>query len=201
MGMLPAAIAIARRHIARADADDARRASRDRRDRIETLLGRPSIFEILREACAGDRPDLSGACGRLGIAVEFRRMQDGLAGWIECDPPRFVVDVGASETKRRLMLAHHLAHWLYDRDIMRAHGGLNDRHGFGSLPGAPFHNPDVGPEAETRANRMAVQLLMPADTVRRLHGEGLDPAGIASRMAVTTKAMLIRLKTVLRHLG
>lgn len=89
-----------------------------------------------------------------------------------------------SGVRRRFTLAHEIAHFLLHREY------LEDE-----LTDDRMYRSRLGDRQERQANKLAAQLLMPANLVRVAWRAGArDVAGLASAFDVSTQAMEIRLK-------
>jgi predicted transcriptional regulator len=98
---------------------------------------------------------------------------------------RYHIDVNRRDSgvRRRFTLAHEIAHFLLHREY------LDDE-----LTDDRMYRSRLGDRMERQANRLAAQLLMPANLVRVAWSAGArDVAGLAGTFDVSAQAMEIRL--------
>jgi Zn-dependent peptidase ImmA (M78 family) len=214
-----AAAVINRRSMREEEDRRAKKACSDRRerdegrdDRIETASERrqkgllpynttqdpgPSgTIQTINAYSRQERPDLDALCADLGLKVLRLKLHPDVTGMIDHDRRLMIVNQDSTSERQRFTLAHQIGHWMYDREALRVHGGSNDGRDYRGIADAPSHNPSIRPQEETRANKMAIHLLMSTDVVSRLHGEGLTTAEIAKRLGTTKASMKIRLETL-----
>lgn len=197
MSIIPMLIPVMRMHARRADEDDARRAARATRYAPADPADRaPSLVELANRHARQVRPDLVGMLSQVGVSVGHAEMPDRVAGRIDAGRRMFLLNARHSATRRRFTLAHQIGHWIWHRPILEEHGGTNDDTHSRSVAGEPFHNPLMTEAEETFANKCAISLIMSEDVVRRLHAEGLDPAGAARLTETTTAMMEIRFRSL-----
>jgi Zn-dependent peptidase ImmA (M78 family) len=130
----------------------------------------------------------------LGIRYDERFMPADESGRIERDDDGYMIVVNATEgeQRRRFTAAHELAHYLLHRDLLHREGHLDRLFGPpGTNPSSPFT-----PRHEVQANRLAADLLMPADAVRAYEEMGLEVGEMARRFGVSPAAMRIRLQSL-----
>jgi Zn-dependent peptidase ImmA (M78 family) len=134
----------------------------------------------------------------LGLSYDEVEMPADQSGEIRYENGRYKILINATEShaRKRFTAAHELAHYLYHRDMLDDVGSLN-RHSdwlFGTRENdaRPFSQ-----QHETEANRIAVQILMPAALVRAEY-ENTDGnvARLAEIFDVSEAAMKIRLKVL-----
>ncbi|MGA1232532.1 MAG: ImmA/IrrE family metallo-endopeptidase [Lutimaribacter sp.] len=134
----------------------------------------------------------------LGLSYDEVEMPAGQSGEIRYENGHYKILINATEShaRRRFTAAHELAHYLYHRDMLDDVGSLN-RHSdwlFGTRENdaRPF-----SPQHETEANRIAAQILMPAEQVRaEFEKANGDIELLADRFDVSEAAMKIRLKVL-----
>lgn len=134
----------------------------------------------------------------LGISYRELPIGSGESGWIERTGDDFEIVVNASdpEARRRFTAAHELAHYLIHRDLMD-HGSRMMRHTdrlYGAIednPNSPFKR-----HHEVQANKLAAQIVMPAQLVRDKFRENPNHVALAAEFEVSAQAMEIRLRTL-----
>jgi len=135
----------------------------------------------------GEAPvDLEGLAAKLGLAVEYAELPSGLSAQLRREGPVYVIRINRRHTapRQRFTLAHMIAHYLLHRDLIGE--GIEDD---------ALYRSGLGPAFESEANRLAAELLMPAELVRRLHRSGLRSAeALAAAFQVSEEAMRIRLE-------
>jgi Zn-dependent peptidase ImmA (M78 family) len=135
----------------------------------------------------------------LGISYREAPISSGESAWIERNGDKFSVLVNSadSEVRRRFSAAHELGHYLLHRDLMNDGARMNrhtDRlYGDGADDSSCVL---FKPRHEVQANRIAAQIIMPAELVRRKHAERPGLAEMARAFKVSKAAMEIRLKTL-----
>lgn len=134
----------------------------------------------------------------LGIDFAEQWISSGESGWIERNGDRYRVVVNASEpeARRRFTAAHELSHYLLHRDLMQTGERMN-RH-----TDHLFDNDGRAGDTifdrrhEVQANRLAAQIVMPAELVRAEAAKTRDAGVLAKAFRVSKPAMEIRLKTL-----
>ncbi len=164
----------------------------DRNDRSRYGFGRPLMIELFGHYRTVERPNLIEMCNRAGLEVSMRPMDARIAGWIDAERSILHVNSHTSPTRRRFTLAHQASHWLWHLKIINEGGGLNDGMDYRQILGGPGFNPFITQKQETEANNGAVDLIMPAEIVRRLWNSGLDSDQIADRLEISREGMRIR---------
>lgn len=139
--------------------------------------------------------DIEGLIHRLGIDYRVRAMPSDQSGMIQKRGDRFMITINAldGEQRQRFTAAHELAHYLLHRDLLEERGHLDRLFGPSSSdnPSSP-----LSPQHEVQANRLAANLLMPANDVLATWGETKSPAAVAKRFDVSQAAAEIRLKNL-----
>lgn len=158
-----------------------------------------SEISIVSKHLAKAPVDLEAIFDELGIEFERLWMDDGASGSITRQGDKFTIAVNGleSQTRQRFTAAHELAHYLMHRDLMHTNGGRMNRH-TDKLYGDPDSNP-ASPftrQHEIEANRIAAQIVMPAQLVRTRFAVCQDAGKLASEFGVSKAAMEIRLKTL-----
>ncbi len=134
----------------------------------------------------------------LGIGYREEPIVSGESGWIERDGSSYhvVINANEGEQRKRFTAAHELAHYLLHRDLMD-HGSRMNRHTDRLFDKATVNQVSpFKPHHEAQANRMAAQIVMPAELVREKHAKGLTIAQLAEAFQVSNAAMNIRLETL-----
>lgn len=134
----------------------------------------------------------------LCVSYHEQPIMTGESGWIERDGNnyRVVVNANEGEQRKRFTAAHELAHYLLHRDLMD-HGSRMNRHTDRLFDKAGLKQDSLfKPHHEVQANRLAAQIIMPADLVRAKHEEGLSVEALSSEFGVSKAAMEIRLETL-----
>ncbi len=127
----------------------------------------------------------------LGLSVDMgASLPAGISGQIthirRADGDRYHIDVNGQDgaARRRFTLAHEIAHFLLHRAF------LDD-----ALTDDRMYRSRLGDVMERQANRLAAQLLMPANLVRVAWNAGArDVASLARTFDVSGQAMEIRLR-------
>ena len=128
-----------------------------------------------------------------------RPIRSGESAWIERQGDRFSVVVNSEDgpVRRRFSAAHELAHYLMHRDLMYVDRARMSRH-TDRLYGEQVENP-TSPftrQHDTQANRLAVQILMPAPLVRAKFAAQPDVGRLAADFGASRAAMAIRLRSL-----
>lgn len=144
--------------------------------------------------------DLSHMFRDLGIGYIEKPITSGESGWIERIGDKFnvVVNSNESEARRRFSAAHELAHYLLHRDLMEDGSRMN-RHTdrlYGGGSGDDQSCVLFKRHHEVQANRLAAQIIMPAELVRNKFATQKNSALLAKDFRVSKAAMDIRLKTL-----
>lgn len=142
--------------------------------------------------------NLSAIFEALGVDYREIPIATGESGWIERNGDSFEVVVNAKDpaARRRFTAAHELAHYLIHRDLMD-HGARMLRH-TDRLYGNASDNPNSPFKSlhEAQANRLAAQIIMPAQLVRENYARTPDHIKLAGEFGVSAQAMEIRVKTL-----
>ncbi|MHC2086212.1 ImmA/IrrE family metallo-endopeptidase [Methylobacterium sp. CM6244] len=131
--------------------------------------------------------DVYGMARALGVAVSKTPMASDVSGKIECEingPCRITINSTHSETRQRFTLAHEIAHFVLQRDLIG--DGIVDNGLYRSLQPLLI---------ESQANRYAASLLMPVPLVRQAWENGAhDEYALASVFDVSPAVAKIRMK-------
>jgi predicted transcriptional regulator len=96
--------------------------------------------------------------------------------------------------RQRFTMAHELGHYLLHRDLIG--DGHSDDRAYRSTDSGAYAHALVGPAEEAAANRIAAQILMPAERIRSEVSDHPSVEALATRFQVSKKAMEIRLQTL-----
>lgn len=144
-------------------------------------------FEIVNSFLNRAPVDLDGMATRLGITVKYdRAMAANLSGSIGRVRDGYEITVNASDpaVRQRFTLAHEIAHFLLHRDLLD-HLVADDR----------MYRSGLSNVFERQANKLAGELLMPANLVRLAYSAGgSEAARLAFLFRVSDQAMQIRLR-------
>ncbi len=133
-------------------------------------------------------------------------VENAVSGWLQHVGREFTVLVNRNETeqRKRMISAHALAAFLLYRDKFHTSRGCS-RYAFnlwGDLPTALAEYSPLRTDAERLCNRLAIQMLMPAATIRKLwRGLSEDEVPVkvdvlAARFAVSPAVMRVRAQTL-----
>lgn len=142
--------------------------------------------------------DVKAIISELGIAYAERWLSSGASGAIVRSGDNFTIEINSMESlnRQRFTAAHELGHYLLHRDIMgdgnRMHRHIDTLYGGGEQSGDVIFKRSH----EIEANRIAAQILMPAQLVTKEHEHTPDAATLATKFGVSKAAMEIRLKTL-----
>lgn len=152
---------------------------------FSVIRGRQSSYPVEVDALAED----------FGLALVRKDWPDGLSGAIGKDAQGYFVLVNRNhpELRQRFTIAHEIAHYVLHRDLIGA--GIKDDWKYRSRL----------PEAEERAaNRLATEILVPADLLGQVvsevvgsaEGARLSPKyldAVAGKLAVSSMTLAARL--------
>lgn len=155
--------------------------------------------ELVRRFTNEAPVNIEGLVEAFGIELERKAiLHPEIAGQIErVDGDSFRISINKDDHyfRRRFTTAHELAHFLLHRPIIES--GLDDTKAYRSLNIGNFYNRNVTSMHEVEANRLASQLLMPADLVRKFFAEmGGDQQALARKFQVSQPAMGYRLQAL-----
>jgi Zn-dependent peptidase ImmA (M78 family) len=103
------------------------------------------------------------------------------------EDPQIVVNRDDSRNRQRFSCAHELGHFYLRRDDQEQYDYVDFRDSFSAS--------GLG-DAEVYANEFAACLLMPADEMRALHGQGCDEVQMAVHFNVSRDALHFRAKNL-----
>ncbi len=160
-----------------------------------------SLYDAVERIRRMERPDLHRACREAGLSVRIVEMAPTVSGRIRAGERVLEQSDAITKQHARFVLAHQMAHWIWDNDALAEHDGANESGTCMGVPGAPGHNPRIDADDERFASRWAINLLMPAVTMRRLHAERirgrlLTIDEMAARLEATRAAVRVRLRTL-----
>ncbi len=153
---------------------------------------------VARHIAKAPAVNLSDIFEDLGVLYEEMSLWNGASGWIERDGETYKVVVNADEpvNRRRFTAAHELAHYLLHRDLMD-HKGRAHRHTDVLFGGEqPSGSSRITRQHEIQANRLAAQILMPANRVKEMWAANQSVENLAHQLHVSRAAMEIRLKNL-----
>ncbi|WP_298136344.1 ImmA/IrrE family metallo-endopeptidase [Acidiferrobacter sp.] len=156
---------------------------------LKDSCGRPlGPFSVIRERQRSYPVDVGGLAHDFGISVIRKDWPDDLSGAIGKDDKGYFIVVNAkhSEERQRFTIAHEIAHYVLHRDRI-GKDGIKD----GLLYRSKLSDID-----ERAANRLAADILMPADMLGRAAADAgglknLDQ--VAANLKVSRTALSIRL--------
>ncbi|WP_165772113.1 ImmA/IrrE family metallo-endopeptidase [Niveispirillum lacus] len=129
----------------------------------------------------------------LGIAVFFDYgMDKNIAGKIKRVKSKEIIDgfqifINAKDapSRQRFTLAHEIAHYVLHRDLI----------GDEVVDSALYRSP-LGDQLETQANRLAAEILLPAQAVRAQVSVATSLGALAEYFKVSEAALRIRLQEI-----
>jgi predicted transcriptional regulator len=134
--------------------------------------------------------DVDSLANALGLQVRRVALETGIGGAIRRGPHGYEIYVNVTDHPRRqrFTIAHEIAHFILHRDMI----------GDGFNEDVMFRGP-FGSAAETQANRLAADILMPHSLIRPLWVAGArDVREFARAFEVSPAAMEIRLESFKR---
>jgi len=156
----------------------------------ETIRTGPALPMAVASSFLHTAPvDLLGMAGSLGLTVDMdARLSADVSGQIiraGTGSAGYHIDVNKahSPNRKRFTLAHEIAHYLLHRDLIG--DGIEDD---------ALYRSRLGGAVEVEANKLAAQMLMPAQLVRNVYRLVKDMAGLTAAFQVSDEAMRIRLR-------
>jgi hypothetical protein len=151
------------------------------------MLGE-SPLQIIARYQSGAPIDTEGLARELGLKVYRDPLERGVYGKLTKDPAApsgFAIYVNSFDApvRQRFTIAHEIAHYVLHRDL------INDE-----IVDREMYRSRLSNEYETQANRLAAEILMPSDLVRREFARDQDWESLARRFKVSPAAMEIRLQ-------
>ena len=105
-----------------------------------------------------------------------------------------IVNARDSDPRQRFSAAHAIGHLALHTPLIGA--GLRDLADYRCAAEGAYANPNLTPDHESQANRVAVGILMPQQAVRRRFLEMPDVPDLAAHFRTSENAMRIRLTTL-----
>lgn len=142
-------------------------------------------------------------CKKLNLGCFSAEFEDDISGAIakDADSESYSIYVNRKHprNRRRFTLAHEIGHYIsfkkgsYSKSELEKNGELEDY-------AISYRKDGVSSDAETEANLIAAELLMPQRMLENLMKEKLTPEEMAERFFVSPSAMTIRLKDLYPNL-
>ncbi len=154
-------------------------------------------LDILLRHQHADDFDLKAAIAEMGICYREWPLAGRESGRIWRDGSDYTIFVNSrlAAGRRRFSAAHELAHYMFHRDLLPDHHTPHVSQIF-EESGA-LHPAAVLPAFRERsAKTMAVQIMLPAEPIRRHHADGQSTEQLAVLYKTTPAAMAIRLRTL-----
>lgn len=164
-------------------------------------MNEQSEMSILRHHMAQTPVRITDIIEALGVTYLERPLPGSEISSIEYTREKFIITVNSSESegRKRFAAAHELVHYIMHRDLLLAKYAERKHidHIFGRKTDNKIANSgEITDLHDMQANRMAIQIMMPAEAVRKWHDLGETPAQLAQRFGVNEEVMTIRLSTV-----
>ena len=152
--------------------------------------GRQTSFDIISAFLASAPVNLEGMAEALGLTVDTNAdLPDDASGRISrmpANPLQYKIEVNHrhSSRRKRFTLAHEISHYLLHRDQIG--DGVTD---------SAMYRSRLSDYIETEANRLAAELIMPANLLRPVWRAGFRSlVDLCNRFDVSEEALRIRLK-------
>lgn len=163
----------------------------------EARLPQMTPLEILSANTPADPPvNVEAIAQQIGLPIYRGNLAPNVAGMIIRDrrhpsPTGFAIHVNANDNPRRqrFTIAHEIAHYILHRDLIG--DGITDD---------VMYRSDLGDMYERQANRMAADILMPAQLVISHYRKVPAIAPLARAFDVSDGAMRIRLQELFVYL-
>ena len=132
--------------------------------------------------------DLDKIAHELGLKIYAEQLEDGVFGKLVRDsnvPSGFSIHVNAydSPARKRFTIAHEISHYILHKDLINV-----------EIVDMTMYRSMLSSEYETQANRLAAEILMPANLVKREFANDQDVTSLARKFDVSLAAMEIRLR-------
>lgn len=155
------------------------------------------ISELQIDSYSGYELSLEKICNELDINCFEADLDDGLSGMLLREDGAYSIYVNKNHafSRQRFTIAHEIGHYIsylmgsFSKDELEKEGRFEDK-------AVTFRKNGAYSEAETEANMIAAELLMPADKVAELLKQELSPEDMADLFYVSPSAMMIRLQTL-----
>lgn len=145
-------------------------------------------------------------CKKLNLKCFVADFDDNISGSIIRDDNGETCSVYMnrkhSKSRQRFTAAHEIGHYIsylhgsYSKEELEKEGGFEDY-----AYAASYRKDGHYSKAETEANLIAAELLMPEDKVEELLKEGLTPEEMAEQFYVSPSAMTVRLQSLYSNLS
>lgn len=146
-----------------------------------------SAIQIIRSHQRQPPVDVFAIASALGLRVSRHFLGEDVAGKIRKyfgGKYEIVINKEDHPRRQRFTVAHEISHFVLHRDLI----------GDEFVEDAMYRGP-LGGAAETQANRLAADILMPHFLIRPLWRDGVrQPEELARRFDVSASAMAIRLE-------
>jgi Zn-dependent peptidase ImmA (M78 family) len=157
------------------------------------------ISELTTGLYKGYELQIEELCKKLNLGCFIADFEDNISGAIIKDDEGDTYSIYANKehprNRRRFTFAHEIGHYIsyqknsHSRKELEIKGGFEDR-------AISYRKDNHYSKAETEANLIAAELLMPKDMVLKLVNEALTPEEMAEKFYVSPSAMTIRLQTL-----
>lgn len=155
------------------------------------------IFQMTNGLYDGYRLQIEKLCEKLNLKCFVADFEDNISGSIIKDDNAETYSIYVNRkhpvNRQRFTFAHEIGHYIsflnesYSKKELEKRGGFEDK-------AISYRKDGVHSDAETEANLIAAELLMPKDKVEELMQKGLTPEQMADLFYVSPSAMTIRLK-------
>jgi Zn-dependent peptidase ImmA (M78 family) len=161
------------------------------------------IKELTKDMYEGYELQLDKLCKELGLNYFEADFEDNISGAIVKDGNSSVYSIYVNRkharNRQRFTLAHEIGHYIsyksnsYSKEELEEKGCFEDQ-------ALSYRKEGKHSDAETEANLIAAELLMPKEIVEKFMEEELTPEEMAKLFYVSTSAMTIRLKDLYPNL-
>lgn len=156
-----------------------------------------SEIGILRQHMMKGAVPLAEVANEYGVSHKIAALPKAISSTISYRRKKFeiVINSNLSEIRQRFAFAHEIAHYLMHRDLIACNDSPKKHVDFlfTKEKGEAF---PLRPEHELQANKLAIQILMPAETITKLYRQGMTVENLAQDFTVTEEMMKIRLRTL-----
>jgi Zn-dependent peptidase ImmA (M78 family) len=155
------------------------------------------ISELQVDSYSGYELSLEKICKDLNLNCFEADLDDGLSGLLLKEEGSYSIYVNKNHafSRQRFTIAHEIGHYLsylmdsFSKDELEKEGRFEDK-------AVTLRKNGTYSDAETEANMIAAELLMPEEKVAELMKEELSPEEMADLFYVSPSAMTIRLQTL-----
>ncbi len=161
------------------------------------------ITELTKGLYKGYELQIEQLCKNLNLKCFIGDYEDNISGSIIKDDEGDTYSIYANRkhprNRRRFTLAHEIGHYIsylkgsYSQKELQDEGGFEDK-------AISYRKEGHHSKAETEANLIAAELLMPKSKVEELMRHGLTPEEMAEKFYVSPSAMTIRLQALYDNL-